>query len=203
MENYKQIQFLTLNYSSLQGLRTLPFSTLALLTAWWVNSQTGPARDLGLPIIMLILSFILYYLINLYYNRTFGRVQQPQSYRWVDLLTSVVGGAVALAAFIWDTSGKRPFSAVGVVFALTILAGWLRIIWKDRRPVLLIFPILAAVIAIISLLPLFGLDTWYTAIGFQSALVAVLGIFGVAGIIIGIVSHFQLLQMLRTVRRVQ
>jgi hypothetical protein len=76
MPDLEKIRFLTVNYSRLQGLKAVPLGLLLFLTVLWTNARYGPAKDLTLPLLMLMGGMLLYAVIDRYYKKTYGRVEQ-------------------------------------------------------------------------------------------------------------------------------
>ena len=77
MQNrYAQIQFIAANYSRLQGLRAVPVGMLVIFASVWAMYNQG---DLGVPLVAVVGSILLYWLIDHYYANVFGRIKQTQN----------------------------------------------------------------------------------------------------------------------------
>lgn len=197
MDNrYAQIKFTTLNYSRLQGLRTVPVGLLCLFVAIWDNTRQG---QLDGPLVALLVSLLLYWLINRYYNHVFGQVTQtPRQHRWAVAL-SIAYCVAALLAFALDTAEILPVCTLGLVFAAALFIDW----WTVRsvhRAAFTTFPenfIAATLITIVSLLPLFGIS-WWQGFGIRSQLTGVFMIVGGITTLSGIWGHIRTMRNLST-----
>lgn len=188
MRSINRTLFLTKNYSNLQGLRSFPAGLCLLLISLWANAERGPARDLTLPILTAVACLFLFIIIDQYYKRTFGKVKRP--YTHAELLLSGTSGILALAAFVADTDFglNLSFSALGLVFAVVILGSSL-LYWYQAKTLLFSNLLLGALIAILSILPLFGISDWWNALGIKSFLLAMTILFGIYIIVGGIIGH--------------
>ena len=196
MQNSLQIRFIATNYYNLQGLRAVPLGALLVLVCLWANAQQGPASNLTLPLIELVVLVALLFAIDRYYLRTFGRVQRtPESLR-LEWLVTVVGGVLALLAFWLDTSRELPLSLLGLVFAAGLLVDYLRITWLVKGRFLLYYPVGAVLLAVLSVLPLLGLPDWWLAVGIRDQLVAICIAGGIFTILAGIWGHIFLVRTL-------
>lgn len=188
MQPINQTLFLTKNYSNLQGLRALPAGLCLLLLSLWANAERGPARDLTLPILVVVACLFLFIIIDQYYKRTFGKVKRP--YTHAELLLSGTGSILALAAFVADSDFglNLPFSALGLVFAAVILGSSL-LYWYQAKTLLFSNLVLGALVAILSILPLFGISNWWNALGIKHFLLAMTILFGIYIVVGGIIGH--------------
>ena len=193
MNSIKQTRFFAQNYPNLQGLRVLPSALFLLVTTLWANLQQGPARDLTLPLLVGLGCLVLYLLINGFYNRVYGRVKRTISH--AEMFLSSACTILALAAFIFDSSDTLSVSLLGLVFAavFAFTGFWY---W---RPVTVLFAInlgLALLLALLSLLPLFGVQEWWRFLGLKHSLLAFSFLYGVFGILGGIFAHIYFVQSL-------
>lgn len=195
MQSLKHTRFLTKNYSNLQGLRAIPSGLCILLVSLWANIQHGPARDLTLPILGAVACLILFLVIDRYYNRVFGKVKRIYSH--AELLFSGLSCLMALAAFIIDSDLglNLPFSTLGLVFAAVVLGSsvWY---WVQAKTLLVSNLLLGVLIAILSVLPVFGVSDWWNTIGIKHFLLAMTMLFGIYIIIGGIVGHIYFIRSL-------
>ncbi len=203
MKDTEQIRFLTANYSYLQGLRIVPIGLLLLLINWWGNWQRGPNRDLALPILWAAGTLVLLVVIDRYYARTFGQVQRRTQNRHIGWLFVAAFGALGIIAFGLDTSLELPVSIGGLVFAACLIADYLRMTWPMPLRALAFYPIapvIAALIAVVSLLPSLGRQ-WWLAIGIAEPVRGVMIIIGLLVIALGVLGHMFLVRTLQIVHK--
>jgi hypothetical protein len=202
MQNhFSQIQFITANYSRLQGLRAIPVGILAVFVSLWSLYNQGPTANLSTPIVVALAAALLYGLTDRYYNHTFGQIKRTPRQRTVELVGSVVLGALGLLAFVLDTTELIPISCVGLVFAISFLEYFSRAKPAEWGNVFSRFPeniVAAILILVISLLPLFGIS-WWNALGIRSQVVGILLIVGIVIILTGIWGHIRLVRALTLV----
>jgi hypothetical protein len=195
MQSMKQTYFLTKNYSNLQGLRAVPSGLCLLLISLWANTQHGPARDLTIPILEAVACLGLFLIIDQYYKRVFGKVKRP--YTHAEILLSGAGGILALAAFVVDSDFglNLPFSALGLVFAAVILGSSL-LYWYQAKTLLVGNLLLGALIAALSILPVFEISDWWNALGIKHFLLAMTILFGVYIMLGGVIGHIYFIRSL-------
>jgi hypothetical protein len=196
MQNILQIRFIATNFYNLQGLRAVPLGALLVMVCAWANAQNGPARDLSLPIIGLFIAAAVLFAIDRYYLHTFGRVQRTAESRRLEWLVSVGGGILALIAFVLDTRDDLPLSLLGLVFAVMLLADYLRITWLVKGRFLMYYPIGALLMGLLSVLPLLGLEDWWLKVGIRDQLVAISSAIGIFTLIAGLWGHIFLVRTL-------
>jgi hypothetical protein len=138
----------------------------------------------------------MYWVIDRYYKRTFGRVIQSHAERLVDWVTGIGGVIAGLAAFWLDTGYTLPFSALGLVFAAAILVDYLRPMLFVRMWYAPVTPVFAVLIALASILPLLGYGEWWHTIGIRSEILAVLIAAGLVIIIYGALMHIYFTRLL-------
>lgn len=197
-DHFTQIQFITANYSRLQGLRAIPAGILAVFVSIWAVYNQGPSADLSEPIVVAILAALLYWLTDRYYNHTFGQVKRTPRQRTWEFIASVSLGALGLLAFALDTAKILPISLIGLVFALSFLEYYWRTNISEWRKIFTRFPentIAAILILVMTLLPLFGIS-WWNALGIRSQIVGILMIVGIIIILTGIWGHVRLVRAL-------
>ncbi|MBN2085155.1 MAG: hypothetical protein JW748_07995 [Anaerolineales bacterium] len=191
MPSLEKIRFLTVNYSRLQGLKAVPPGLLLFLVVLWSNGQKGPARDLTLPLIGLFATAVLYGLIEWYYRRTYGRVEQTRRAYWSDVILSTVFSLVALAAFAVDMETRSPVSLFALVFAASLFLDYFRMLRLAGATNPAIFPVGLLCIgemALSAFLPL--LDGPALAVfGFRSPLFLVYAVDGIIIMIYGVAGH--------------
>ena len=124
MNEMERAQYITRNFQALQGLKLLPFGLFMLLMStrdlgWpWL----GEAGDCTYTLPMFLVCIILYMVIDRYYKRRFGSVQQK------DASTQWLLGIAMMGAFfgllIFEVAVKPPFSLIFLLIsALLIYAG--------------------------------------------------------------------------------
>jgi hypothetical protein len=195
MQSLTHTRFLTKNYSNLQGLRAIPYGLCILLVSLWANTLHGRASDLTLPILESAACLVLFLVIDRYYNRVFGKVKRTYSH--AELFFSGLSGLLALAAFFVDSDFglNLPFSTLGLVFAAVVLGSsvWY---WVQAKTLLVSNLLLGILIAILSILPLFGVSGWWTALGIKNFLLAMTTLFGIYTILGGIIGHIYFIRSL-------
>lgn len=184
----RRIQFIAANYSRLQGLRSLPIGLLLFFVTFWANQQRGPApRPILAPILIAAAGLGLYWLIDGYYTRAFGRVISPRGH--IDWVVGMIGAVVGLAAFGVDITWDLPVSAVGLCLAVSILADYLMLARINQVWYMSFSPVFALLIALVSVLPALGFEDWWQALGIKTGLLGVLMVSGLILIAASIVSH--------------
>jgi hypothetical protein len=199
MRNMSEIRFISTNYYTLQGLRTLPLGLCLVFLCLWANNLQVAARgsDFIFPLITLAVSAILLFAIDRYYLQTFGQVQQTVAARQLEWLVAVLFGIPALLGTWLDMSVRLPVSILGLVFAAGLLVDFARITWLVKGHALLYYPLGAVLMAGLSILPLLGLSNWWSEIGLGTQLIGIaLGI-GIFTILAGIWGHVFLVQHLQ------
>lgn len=197
-DGFSQIQFITANYSRLQGLRAVPVGVLAVFASIWALHNQGPTADLGVPILVALAVALLYVLTDRYYRHTFGQIKRTGRQRTIEAVGSVFFGVLGFVAFVVDTAEVVPVSCIGIVFSLSFLEYFSRTAPSEWGKIVNRFPenIVAAILMfVISLLPLFGVS-WWTALGIRSQVVGVLMIVGIVIILTGIWGHIRLVRAL-------
>jgi hypothetical protein len=188
------IRFITVNFERLQGLKALPMGLLLFLVLLWANAQSGPARDLSLPIILIAAAAILYGAIDLYYRRNFGRVEPAGHIFWMDVVLGVGFSIVALGGFALDTRFRLPVSIFALVFAVVLFLDYLRMTRLARAPAT-VFPaglLCVAEMALSAFLPLLGPAVG--VLGFRSPLFLVYAVDGIIIAVYGIAAHLYLVR---------
>lgn len=196
MPNLEKVRFITVNYSRLQGLKAIPSGLLLFLVVVWTNGQTGPARDLTLPLLGLFAGVLLYSLIDWYYRRTFGRVEPSSHALWVDVILSTAFCVIAIAAFWADVSWGIPISIFALVFALGLFLDYIRMLRLAGVKNLTIFPIgllCIAEIALSAFLPMLG-ENVLGVFGFRLPILLVCAVVGIIIVVYGVAGHLFLVR---------
>jgi hypothetical protein len=191
MKTMREIRFVTTNYYNLQGLRLIPLGLLVLYTGYWANKAHYPLTDEDFIFLIgaMIVSILASLLIDLYYKRFFGVVRQTPESRKLESTLWTVGGVLAIAAFWLDVSYSLPLSLVGLVAGLALLADYLRMTRLVKGRYLIYYPIGAAVLMAVSLLPLFGMPGWWRELGLRAQMFGIVLVLGVFTVCAGIWSH--------------
>ena len=200
MENrYSQIKFLTANYSKLQGLRAIPVGILCIFVAVWDNTRQG---QLDGPLVALVATLLLYWLIDIYYNRVFGQVKQTPQQRRRDAVISIVFCAAALLAFAFDTAQILPVSLLGLVFAAGLFVDWqtTRSNYGEKLTTFFENFIASILILIVSILPLIGIS-WWEGFGIKSQMTGVFLVVGAIIILTGLWGHVRISRALSTAEK--
>jgi hypothetical protein len=198
MRDQRYIQFVVTSYPYLQGLTALPYGFALTLAAVWANSlrrRAQLAEVLAVSALMVGL-LLLSWPLSRYYARTFGKAITAAKVRRVDTAMAVLGGLLALGAFWLDVTRTLPFSAIGLVCALSLAAVFFRGAWLATAKYLLYYPVLATVAVLLSVLPSLGLPSWWTVLGFRAQLYAVTAAMGVLFAVAGIWSHVTLMRFM-------
>jgi hypothetical protein len=196
MNTIKEVRFIATNFYNLQGLRAVPLGLCLVWLCFWANSLHGPARSFLVPTLSLTIALIINLAIDRYYLHTLGRVKRtPESLR-LEWLFSIVGGILALGAFWVDVSFKLPISTLGLVFATSLLADYIRITWLVKGRFLIYYPLGAILIAGVSVLQLLGVSDWWQAFGLRNQLLGIVVAFGLFSMIAGIWGHIFLVRTL-------
>jgi len=186
MNSIRQTRFIAQNYPQLQGLRAVPISLGLLVITLWANLQHGPARDLTLPIVVALVGLGFYILVDRYYNRVYGRVKRNISR--TELFLQAAGAILALIAFIIDNRNITEISLLGLVFAgVFAFTGFYYC--RQAMAAFTINLILAMVLALLSLASLVGIQEWWSLFGVKYSLLAFSLLFGIFGVIDGIILH--------------
>jgi hypothetical protein len=196
MNSVNQTRFLAANYSSLQGLRIIPFGLLLLVVSLWANGQRGQARDLSLPLTVLVILMVCYFAIDRYYRKVYGRVQRSASSLRTDYAITAAAGLLALGAFVLDSAEKLPVSALGLLFAFGTLEEYIRMSVRYHSRYYYPYLILSALLAGVSVLPLFGITGFWKALGIKAPLLGVSVVIGGIMILSGILSHIHFVRSL-------
>ena len=108
---------------------------------------------------------------------------------------STVGAVLALAAFIVDTRNIVDVSLLGLVFAVTfVFTGYWY--WRSATVLFAFSLVLSAVFALLSLSPLAGIQDWWSLLGLKHSLLAFSFLFGVFGVLGGILAHIYFIRSL-------
>jgi hypothetical protein len=196
MTDIEKIRFITVNYSRLQGLKAVPWGLLLFLIVLWSNAQTGPARDLTLPLLLLGAGMVLYAAIDWYYKRTYGRVEPAGHALIADVILSTGFSAVAIGAFVLDTRSIVPVNLFALVFAVSLVLDYYRMLHLAGVKRAVIFPVGLFCIIDIGLaafLPLIGESVW-RGIGFRSPIFFVYAVIGIIIVIYGVAGHLYLVR---------
>lgn len=143
----QRLQFLTENYTRLQGLRLVPFGVFFL-----ARPLLGPPQVSWTAPVLPIATFGLFFLIGRYYSRNFGRVQRSAGQRLRTALGVAVVLLILFAALWWEERRTLPISPSALLVALGFAGYYFRFSLK-RAPYLGA----ASLFAIISIWPLTGL----------------------------------------------
>lgn len=193
MNAIKQTRFFAQNYHLLQGLRAVPLGLCLLIVTLWANQQTGPTRDLTIPLTASLFCLVFYIIVDQYYKRVYGKVKRKTTV--AEWLLQVIAAIFALAAFVIDTSNKVNFSVLGIIFAATffITAFWY---WRSSKVLLLTSLVFALIFAGLSILSLAGVKDWWHLFGINHSLRVFTSLYGIFCIIAGIIAHIYFVKSL-------
>jgi hypothetical protein len=191
------------NLLQLQGLRILPIGVGVILIEVWSILPVNHHQTLAVPWIILGLGALVYWRIDRYYTRQFGRVRQTNRLRWKEIILMILGGILGLAGFWVDVTFKWRVSAVGLVIVAGMIADYLRVNWRDDWQEFWFYPALAVGILIVDVLPLPVGPAFWPSLGIRSAMDGILIVTGIGMIILGVLSHGYLLRILPLKQDVQ
>ena len=187
MLDAERARYFTRNYESLQGLKWLPISIWLLLDAgWWRWYEIWQPIS---GVSTLILAFLLMWLIDVYYKRTFGRVATAPASQEQN-----VGLALLVAALFITGYVDGVLTPVVSVFSLTV-AGlllfhfWITFGLQAHRVAAVV------VIAASSFLPLSGLVSYQQFSGTVLPVILAAAMFA----FVGVVDHLLLVRTLKSV----
>ncbi len=168
MQNLQRIRAIAAHYRSLQGLRMLPWFLWILLFGA-VNPALGlPQGRLDYQLLLIVPGLVVPWAVSrwigAYYDRAFGQIEGlPPRNRALEALAGVTFVVVAFLGFLADSLQRWPVSLFGLVMAVAMFVQW----WRSGR-FLTHYLVTAALLAAISMLPLFGIPAsghWYTLLG--------------------------------------
>jgi hypothetical protein len=189
LPDIQKTRFLALNYARLQGLRVVPLGLLLFLVTLWANAQRGPARDFLLPVLAALSCAALYWAIDRYYRRAYGWVAAGPQPRLGEIVLSVAGGALGLAAFWVDVSFSLPVSLIGLLFSAGFVIEFVRLARRAGRWYAPMTPLFAALLLALSLLPALGAGEWWRWVGAKAEMLAICMAAGLVVTVSGVVSH--------------
>jgi hypothetical protein len=141
-------------------------------------------------------AILLYWLIDRFYVKTFGRIRQTHKLRKWETIASILFFLLAMLAFVLDSAHYLSFSTFGLVLAAALFADF----WHANSPIkersFTRYPenLLAAILVLtFSLLPLTGL-AWWDMIGMRSQVNGMGLIFGILFVFAGIWGHVRLIR---------
>ena len=197
LENLERIRRVTKYYDHLQGLRQVPFGILFLLVAIW-KAGWWPWFDKWQPLSGLLfigLAMSAFWWVGGYYERTFGKVSQAtDSRRSRNILSFILFVGlylVGLAEYEW----RWPVSGTGLLTAIVLVAYFFQT-GSFRRQYL----VLAALMAVVSLLPLFNLMPAEQVYLWGERGVVGVAILGVLLLVSGLVDHWLLIRAFQRAR---
>lgn len=199
MDNPKKVQFLVAHYPMLQGLKLVPIGLLCIYLPIWGKISGGPLSRFLIASMYTGMMVGSIYLIGEWYKRTFGNIRPTLHERLVNVLITVIAGALGGVVFWLDYYALHLSGfLIGLLFAASLVGDYIRAliaigernIWFFPAP-----PILAIVMALSSLLPLIGVQ-WWQPLGLRSSWSGVFVMMGLLQIVLGISSHFYLIRSL-------
>jgi hypothetical protein len=183
----------------LQGLRGVPVGLFIAAAGIWVSLPVGQDGGLGVPLVMVVIAGLAYFLVDRYYARTFGQVNPTGAERNREILIALLLGALTFFAFLFDTAKILPISVFGLVFAGAMFTDFSRSFARpsfQNTSETFLAPILIGVAALLPALGIF----WWQAFGLQSSEAGMLVLIGVLLTISGIVGHLRFMRLLATVQ---
>ena len=188
MTSISQTKFLSINYSTLHGLRSVPFGLCLFLVSFWANISHYPIKSISLPIVYALGSLLLYIAIDQYYKRTFGEVKPTFASRRTQWIGQLVLVTLAIVAFWTDVTFNFPVNFVGLVFALSYLLDKPKIT-SPLNKYSAINLALSICMILASISPLYLGANWWNAIGVRAPIVGVTMLVGMLIVIQGTIWH--------------
>jgi len=179
---YERLEFLTLNFSVLQGLRIVPLG--ALLVGWkliepvWVKSNLRDTAQL----VLAAAAVAAFFLIGRYYENRFGRVRSRRNAAWAALFLLALLASAGL-----DDFTNPPISWSALLLAFFFAGG---VAASQGRRWHLLVP--TAAFIFLSVLPAAGA---VSAAAVNDRLAPIT--FGCALVFTGVLDHFLLIRTLR------
>jgi len=195
MHSLENIRFVTSNFTQLKGLQMVVIGLLLIGTTLWSDDNQG---DLGLPILMMLAAGLLWFAADKFYRRHFGKVRPTRRARQQEVVSSIIFMFLGIGAFILDTMELVPFSFLGIVFALGLLADYLRMNASAQQRYLGFYPWFSLALLIVSFLPFLGPDDLWQRLGFSSSTTGVMLTVGILVVIAGVLNHLFLVNSLPT-----
>lgn len=198
MKSINEIRFVATNYFNLQGLKNVAIGIFGILVVIWGNTLQYPVSTqswitLGLVVVV---SVGIYYAFDRYYRHSFGQVKRTTESKRLEWLVGVIGVILVIVAFWLETSYKLSISVIGLIFALGLLADYIRITWLVKGRFLLYYPIGVVLAVVLSLLPLLGLPQWWKLIGLRGEAYGIALFVSLFSIFAGIWGHIYLMRTL-------
>ena len=195
MSIFQKTKWVTENFENLKGLITVPFGIVFLFLAIWNASQLGitPAgKDIGLPMLMVVLAILSTILISQYYAKKFGKVKPLVQYQ-IRSVVIVISFLILyfistfLEVFIYMRV-KHPVSIQSLVWAIFFIIPFL----TRKQTIYLVFSILFIILAV---MPAFGLLPYESVFDPETGVWGYL-LIGLTMSIGGMVDHFTLIKNL-------
>ena len=198
MKSIAQTKFLSENYSTLHGLKAVPIGLCLFLISFWANISHYPVKNFSLPIVFALVSLLLFIAIDQYYKRTFGEVKPTFASRRTYWIGQLIGGTLAVVAFLMDVTFDLPVNFIGLLFASSFLV--------DKPKVTLplnkfstIKLILSICIILASISPLYLGANWWNTFGVRTTILGVTMLVGMLVVIQGVIWHIIFVKSLPTI----
>lgn len=191
LQNLERVQYITRNFSALQGLKMLPFGLFMLALAardfgWGFLGQEGDCTY-TLPLFFVVLALV--YLTSRYYDQAFGSVKE------IDHSTSAFISAaylfVLLLVIVVEVQLNPPVSLVALLLASTLLFVGI----KKQRPYYTFFALVMVGISFLPLIQNTSLENpYYGSLGGFAKLAI-----GMIWIAAGLIDHVKLVRIIKQV----
>jgi len=189
MKSITQTKFLSINYSTLHGLKIVPIGLSLLLISYWANISHYPIDNISLPIVFALGSLLLFITIDQYYKHTFGEIKPTFASRRTQRIEQFILGALALVAFWADVTFNLPVNFVGLLFASSFLFEKPRVTLPLNK-FSTIKLVLSICIILASISPLYLGANWWNTIGVRAPILGVTMLVGMLIVIQGTIWHF-------------
>jgi hypothetical protein len=198
MQNLSQMRFVTENFRILQGLRMIPFGLWFLTMAVGDLANIDALRQgrLDYPLVLIIAMGILYWLVGLYYTRTYGQVVPlPKNTRQKLLASWPI--LLFIAGIVLDFLIKLPISFLAITLSFFFFVPFI----KGASAFRWHYAFTGLAMLVISLLPLFLNESLKGEFFAPSGAYFLLGM-GITLIVTGIIDHLWLLRFMKTAQEI-
>lgn len=195
MSNYQNTRWITRNFESLKGLINLPFAIYFIFLAIWNSTQVGytsTGKDIGFPLIIIILSILVSIWISRYYSRRIGNVKTITNTKifWLFIVLFLLIILVDYLDLYINRQIANPVNITSLAFAIFFAFPYFR---RGQ----LVYLLFAFLFILLALTPTFGLLPYKTIFDNQYGVWGYL-LVGVTMLVGGLVDHFTLKKLLPT-----
>ncbi len=193
MSNYQKTRWITKNFENLKGLLVVPFGIYFLFLAAWNYLELGispTGKDIGIPSVMIILTFLAAIVIDRYYSREMGRVKSTNNIM-IFLLILFIFAAFVLVDYLdlfINSKLKHPISFTSIGWAILFAVPF----FARKQTVYIVFSL---ALLLLAFLPTIGLTPYKMVFSDQAGVWGYL-VIGLGLIFCGLVDHYTLIKLL-------